>query len=256
MSSTSAGEPSWIKFNRPICAENRPGGGFFSPVWSATLPALLALLLFPGYVRSQSPPDPSGIYKQAMTELQNGNLDQAVSGFNKVLEKHPGNADAYKNRGLAYERKGQDDLAFSDYNKAIQLNPRFAEAYNNRGNVYLKRKQMDLAFSDYNKAIECNPRLSVIYLNRGSAYAEKGQYDTAIADYNKARELNPKDARAYLKRGLAFKVRVNWSTPSAISPQQWSSTRKIPKFIWSVPTSITPKNDTTRHGKTCTRRKS
>ncbi len=49
-------------------------------------------------------------------------------------------ADAYLNRGIVYQRKGQYDQAISDYNKALEINPRYALAYYNRAErVSLRR---------------------------------------------------------------------------------------------------------------------
>ncbi len=79
-------------------------------------------------------------------------------------------ADAYLNRGIVYQRKGQYDQAISDYNKALEINPRFAKAYNNRGLAYKKKGKYDQAISDYNKALEINPRYADAYLHRGIVY--------------------------------------------------------------------------------------
>ena len=83
-------------------------------------------------------------------------------------------------------------------NKAIELVPRDAEAYRQRGVAYAQGKgQYDQAISDFNKAIELDPKLAMAYNNRGLAYAlGKGQYDRAISDYNKAIDLDPKLASA------------------------------------------------------------
>ena len=59
---------------------------------------------------------------------------------------------AYNNRGFTYGKKGQVDRAISDFNKAIELNPKLAMAYNNRGLVYFVTKEYDNAWNDVNKA--------------------------------------------------------------------------------------------------------
>ena len=76
-------------------------------------------------------------------------------------------ADAYNNRGLVYDNKGQYDLAFADYNKAIELDPKEAKAYSNRGLAYNLKGQYDIAIADYSKAIELDPQLAVAFYNRG-----------------------------------------------------------------------------------------
>ena len=41
----------------------------------------------------------------------------------KAIELNSEDANAYKNRGLAYGIKGNFDFAINDYTKAIELNP-------------------------------------------------------------------------------------------------------------------------------------
>ena len=61
-------------------------------------------------------------------------------------------AEAYYNRGNAYEKKGQYDKAISDFTKAIEINPRHADACYNRGVVYYYKKDYEKALDDFYKA--------------------------------------------------------------------------------------------------------
>lgn len=90
------------------------------------------------------------------------------------------------------------------YTKAIELNPNYAEAYNNRGSAYDDKEDFDKAIEDYTKAIELDPNLAEAYYNRGNAYAHKGDFDKAIEDYTKAIELNPNHATAYYNRAFCY----------------------------------------------------
>src|SRR4030066_404822 len=81
--------------------------------------------------------------------------------------------------------------------KAIDLNLQDAEAYNNRGLVKNKKGDYDGAIFEFTKAIELSPQYADAYYNRGNAKDAKGDYDGAILDYTKAIELNPQDAEAY-----------------------------------------------------------
>jgi tetratricopeptide (TPR) repeat protein len=88
-------------------------------------------------------------------------------------------AEAYYNRGVAWQKKGDYDRAITDYTKAIEINPGDALAYYNRGNAYQGKGQYERAISDYNKAIELNPKFAEAYVNLGGAYLGKGLYDQA-----------------------------------------------------------------------------
>ena len=111
--------------------------------------------------------------KQAITTMQ-------LRTLTKQLGYIHGLADAYHNRGLAYEGRGEIPSAFEDFSKAIELNPNYAEAYNNRGIVHGQMDDYDRAIEDYTKAIELNPNLAEAYTNRGLAYSKKDECDLAI----------------------------------------------------------------------------
>jgi protein O-mannosyl-transferase len=76
-----------------------------------------------------------------------------ITLWDDVAHKSPNKERPYNNRGNAYQIKGDLDRAISDYNKAIKINPNYADAYNNRGNVYKIKGDLNQALSDHNKAI-------------------------------------------------------------------------------------------------------
>jgi tetratricopeptide (TPR) repeat protein len=119
--------------------------------------------------------------------LQQGEYDQAISGYNKALEINPRYAEAYLNRGIAYRNKGQHDQAVSDYGMVLQINPKDARAFCNRGNIFIEKGQYDKAISDYNQALEINSKDAQVFYNRGVAY-----YFKCLEDIKKAQELGYK----------------------------------------------------------------
>jgi len=86
-----------------------------------------------------------------------GDLDNALVGYNKAIELDPNFAAAYSNRGLVKKAKGDLDGAPDDFNKAIGLKPDLAAAYNNRGDAKRAKSDLDGALDDYDKAIELKP---------------------------------------------------------------------------------------------------
>ena len=55
-----------------------------------------------------------------------------------AIQIKPDYADAYNNRGIAYDKKGDYDQAISDYNRAIRIKPDYAAAYSNLSKTYKK----------------------------------------------------------------------------------------------------------------------
>lgn len=132
---------------------------------------------------------------RGLAHRAHGDLDSALSRF----------ADAFVNRCVAYEDKGQAELAVKDCTAAIALNPTDAVAYNDRGVAYEKTGNIDGALADYSKAIELDPSYRDAFANRAVLYDHKGDKELAIADYRAALAKNPapgdrKDIESALER--------------------------------------------------------
>jgi tetratricopeptide (TPR) repeat protein len=71
--------------------------------------------------------------------LDSKNHDLRIKGCSAMIQRNPNDVLAYQNRGDAYGLKGEVDRAISDYNKAIELNPNYAPAYTARGRAYTSK---------------------------------------------------------------------------------------------------------------------
>ena len=150
------------------------------------------------------PNDADAYSNRGLAYDKKGDHDKALADYTEAIRVDRKCVDAYFNRGLAYGYKGEHESAIADYTEAIRLDPNDALAYNNRGFTYVNIGDHDKAFADYDKAIQLDPQLALAYTNRGLAYAGNGQFDKAIADFTKAIQLDPNDAEAYFSRGEAY----------------------------------------------------
>jgi tetratricopeptide (TPR) repeat protein len=139
-----------------------------------------------------------------------GEYDRAIADLNKAISLNPNFVSPFVNRGNAYEKKGNYDQAIIDYNRALLLCPEDAELFVNRGLAYRGKGDYESAFNDYNKAIALDPELAEAYNNRGIAYIYRNEYDTAISDFTKALSLKPQNASYYNHRGSAYSLKEEW----------------------------------------------
>ena len=133
-----------------------------------------------------------------------GDYDRAIDDYSTRIKQNRNDAEAYNNRGNSYLNKGEYDLAIDDYTQAIQLNRRFAEAYNNCGTAYVQTGVIDSAIKDFDKAIELKNDYANAYYNRGMLYDRQGDNERAISDYTQTIELKPDCDKAYCDRGVAY----------------------------------------------------
>jgi len=114
-------------------------------------------------------------------------------------------AQAFHEKGLAFDYKGESNKALEFYSKAIEANENYAEAYNNRGHVYLMLTEFDKALDDFNMAIKINPN-SETYKNRGIVHHYNNDHGKAIADYTRAIEKDGYSIQSYILRGKSYDV--------------------------------------------------
>ena len=159
---------------------------------------------------------PELAFQQGNFLLMLRQVDRAIEVYSHAIDLNPNYAEAYTNRGLAYQNKGDYDRAISDHNTAIDLNPNYAEAYFNRGGAYKSKNNYDHALADYTKAIEFKPDFAGAYNHRGVVYLDRGDYDFAIADFTKAIDLNPAFVdEVYYNRGLAYHKKGDYDSALA-----------------------------------------
>ena len=64
---------------------------------------------------------------RARTLMQLGRDREALLAFNEVLERDPGSAVSFANRGILHDRMGHYPEAILDYDRAIKMDPKLGE---------------------------------------------------------------------------------------------------------------------------------
>ena len=125
------------------------------------------------------------------SQAQLGQLNQAVSAFNRVIDIRPDHADAYNNLGNVLKNQGKLGASIRAYNKAIAINPNHASAFNNMGVALQKQGKLQDAVKAHQKAVDIKPDYTDAYNNLAVALQELGKLEEAIAEYTKLLKLQP-----------------------------------------------------------------
>ena len=169
----------------------------------------------------------------ALREVENGNDDNAISIYTRILNSNNDNVAVLKSRALLFSKKYQEtsddkyfDAALKDYNKIIDIN-NFHEESNidtlkDRSVLYTKRyhytsneNYFNLALNDYNKVVQNNNNkddlstlliYSDLYNEKYKNTHDKKYFNMSLDNYNKALEIDKNNTSIYINRGWLYLI--------------------------------------------------
>jgi tetratricopeptide (TPR) repeat protein len=127
-------------------------------------------------------------------------INEKLRFYNEVIRLKSDYVEAFNNRGLAQQSKGDFDGAIEDYNEAIRLRPDYAEAFRRRGGFLEEKGDLNEAIKDYSEAIRLISDYAEAFANRGATLEGKGDLDGAIKDYKESKRL-------FAERGLPVRFK-------------------------------------------------
>ena len=143
-------------------------------------------------------------YDRGLEYKNRGDIDRAISDYNKAIELDPTIGAAFDARGDAYEERGEVERAIKDFDEAVRLNPNDAFAFGHRGIALRQRGDHDRAIADFSEAVRLDPEYAEGFSYRAIENAERGDYDHAIVDFDKAISLDPRLVSARNGRGKVY----------------------------------------------------
>lgn len=162
------------------------------------------ILLLSGCISNQKSNDLPRVneYEEGLKTYKNDNAAQAIESFNRWLAKYPNDAEAYIERGRAYNRLQKYKLALKDFTRAIELSSKPASSINPlRPAVYScgallslgqkddAAKSIELIIDDSKFILLGAYEKFLVYLLDGQLKLEKSDNQKALASLNKALSL-------------------------------------------------------------------
>jgi protein O-GlcNAc transferase len=154
-------------------------------------------------------------YKRGNLLWGRNDMEAALASYDQAVALDPGLANVFCNRGVVLGLLHRPDEALASYDRAIALNPGDALALYNRGVLLEELEEWDAALVSYDRCIEINPGIYYAYLNRGNLFRKRKKFDMALANYNRAIETDPANADAYCNRGILLIDLRQWDTAFA-----------------------------------------
>ncbi|MDS1309765.1 MULTISPECIES: tetratricopeptide repeat protein [Marinobacter] len=149
-------------------------------IWVKKLnPALMLLLLLTGCavgperttalddaaVTAESEARLQEAFSEAVVLMENGDLEEARSRFEKMTAEHPERSGPIANLGLLAMQSGDMELARVRFEQVLALNPKHPVANNHLGVIARNAGDFSLAEKRYREALAANPEYLPALLN-------------------------------------------------------------------------------------------
>lgn len=137
-----------------------------------------------------------------LTCAQSGDMNQAIGYLLQAHQLNPDDATLLNNLANAYKKSHQLDKAIEYYLEAIKLRPDYAQAHNNLATVYAVQNNYSNALEHYSKAVHAEPDFSAAHFNLGLLLLQNNQLDAAMTQFNNVVTLSPYHTEAHFYLGI------------------------------------------------------
>lgn len=131
------------------------------------------------------------LFETGVRQFKQGEYQQAVDTFSDLIAVFPQNADAFKNRGVAYMKLEKFDHAIADFESAKNIAPELKGIYSNLGVIWYYKENYEKAIENYNREIALSPENAAAYFNRALCMTKLERTEEALADLSKAIAISP-----------------------------------------------------------------
>ena len=122
---------------------------------------------------------------------QAGNIEQAESIYQQIIQVHPNNANALHLLGLIAHQRGEHHCAVDHIKQAIHINGSISDFHYNLGNVFKAQNELQDAADCFQAAIRLNPAHMDALNNLGNVLRKQGKIEDALEAFKSLLEMKP-----------------------------------------------------------------
>lgn len=153
-------------------------------------------------------------FNLGIQEANVGNINEAMTAYNKVIELKPDFAPVYMFVGILEFQKENYKKAYEYYSKTIDIDKNMVDAYFNRAQIVFAtktedEKELKSALEDLEKAIEFDDKFIDAHYSMAVIYKNMGDYKQAIKSLDKILEIDEQSVNARALKKLLIKKYLN-----------------------------------------------
>lgn len=138
--------------------------------------------------------------RDAEVAFQEGRLDEALAGYDRVLAAKPDHFRSHFQRGLILREKGQNEAAVQAFQVARSLDPRHVRNLTELGQLLAEQERTEPAVAVFEEALREEPKNLAVRYKLGVLYERSKEYPKAEEQYQAILWYHPeyKQAHEYL----------------------------------------------------------
>ena len=159
-------------------------------------------------------------YPRVHYSLGNGyflkkSYERAVQEYEQAMDETPKNAELLERLALAYYYLQFNDSAERTAKRTLELNPKSSGAHNILGSVAFANRDLEGAQAHFMKAIALDPKAVAPHANLGAIYNAKGEQDKALVEYQTVLKIEPSNVE--VRKNLGDLYLSQSKIPEALS---------------------------------------
>jgi predicted TPR repeat methyltransferase len=150
---------------------------------------------------------PETILADAVAAHQAGKFQEAIEGYETILQHNPDHPDALHFFGMLHFQFGKGIDAVRLIGRSLDLVPTNPHAWNNLGNILTMQGKVNEACEAYRRVTVLAPDMAEAWFNAGLCFRDTGELEAAVNCLRTAIEKQPRFVRAYENLGkLLYRV--------------------------------------------------